>query len=141
MTSTSTPYRKIPVMEEPELDEYFDAAWPSILLDGFALVHGDRGRSYGPPWEDYQRVTNLFNSLWGADVLDVNAGILFMICMKLGRISHGIEQGFNAEQLKDSITDAAGYLDCLYGSLLNPALFTPLFDAEDEEEWIEEDEE
>lgn len=125
--------------EELEVDEHFDAAWPSILLDGFALVHGDRGRAYGPPWEDYQRVTNLFNSLWGADVLDVNAGILFMICMKVGRIAHGLELGFDADQLKDSITDAAGYLDCLYGSLLNPAPLTPSFDLEDEE-WFEEEE-
>jgi cytochrome c len=128
--------------EEPEVDEYFDAAWPSILLDGFALVHGDRGRAYGPVWEDYQRVTNLFNSLWGDDVLDVNAGILFMICMKLSRIAHGLESGFDAEQLKDSITDAAGYLDCLYGSLLNPAPIVPSFDMDDDEsEWVDEEEE
>jgi len=128
-------------MEEPEVDEQFDAAWPSILLDAFALVHGDRGRSYGPPWEDYQRVTNQFNALWGANVLDVNAGILFMICMKLGRIAHGLEQGFGADQLQDSITDAAGYLDCLYGSLLNPAEWIVDFDDDDidEEEWEEEE--
>lgn len=129
-------------MEEFEPEEPFDAHWPSILLDAFALVHGDRGRAYGPPWEDYARVTYTFNSLWGADVLDVNAGILFMVCMKLGRIAHGLEQGFDAEQLKDSITDAAGYLDCLYGSLLNPLPVTVLFDNDDEElEWEEEDEE
>jgi hypothetical protein len=126
--------------EEPEGEEYFDAAWPSILLDSFALVHGDRGRAYGPPWEDYQRVTNLFNSLWGVEILDVNAGILYMICMKLGRVARGIEEGFNAEQLKDSITDAAGYLDCLYGSLLNPQLAAVSF-AADEEELVEEEEE
>jgi len=129
--------------EELEPDEHFDAAWPSILLDAFALVHGDRGRSYGPPWEDYQRVTNQFNALWGQDVLDVNAGILFMICMKLGRIAHGIEQGFEAEQLRDSITDAAGYLDCLYGSVLNPPAWTVTYDNDDEDdeelEWEEEE--
>lgn len=127
-------------MEELEPEEEFDAHWPSILLDAFALVHGDRGRAYGPPWEDYSRVTYTFNSLWGADVLDVNAGIIFMICMKLGRIAHGLEQGFNAEQLKDSITDAAGYLDCLYGSLLNPLQTTVLFENDDDTEWEEEDE-
>lgn len=128
--------------EEPEGEEYFDATWPSILLDSFALVHGDRGRAYGPPWEDYQRVTNLFNSLWGSDVLDVNAGILYMICMKLGRIARGLEEGFDAEQLKDSITDAAGYLDCLYGSLLNPTPAAVSFGVEvDEQEWVEEEEE
>ena len=126
--------------EEPEVDEYFDDAWPSILLDGFALVHGDRGRAYGPPWEDYQRVTNLFNSLWGDDVLDVNAGILYMICMKLGRIARGIEEGFTAEQLKDSITDAAGYLDCLYGSLLNPPTMIVSYDQDSEDlEWEDEE--
>jgi len=127
--------------EELEVDEQFDAAWPSILLDAFALVHGDRGRSYGPPWEDYQRVTNQFNALWGANVLDVNAGILFMICMKLGRIAHGLEQGFSADQLQDSITDAAGYLDCLFGSLLNPAPFTILYDDDDNDADFEEEDE
>ena len=129
-------------MEEMEPEEEFDAHWPSILLDSFALVHGDRGRAYGPPWEDYARVTNQFNALWGDDVLDVNAGILFMICMKLGRIAHGLEMGFDAEMLKDSITDAAGYLDCLFGSLLNPAPIVPSFDiGDDEEEWVDEEEE
>lgn len=128
-------------MEDLEPDEEFDAAWPSILLDAFALVHGDRGRAYGPPWEDYARVTHLFNSLWGDNVLDANAGILFMVCMKLGRISHGLEQGFDAEQLKDSITDAAGYLDCLYGSLLNPQPFIHLFESDDEDEDEFEEEE
>ena len=127
-------------MEDIEPEEPFDAHWPSILLDAFALVHGDRGRAYGPPWDDYQRVTNLFNSLWGDDVLDVNAGILYMICMKLGRIAHGLENGFDAEQLKDSITDAAGYLDCLYGSLLNPLQTTILFENDNDTEWEEEDE-
>lgn len=130
-------------MDELEPDENFDAEWPSILLDAFALVHGDRGRTYGPPWEDYARVTNQFNALWGENVVDANAGILYMICMKLGRIAHGLEQGFNAEQLKDSITDAAGYLDCLYGSLLNPPPYVVLFDDDDEhdEEYDYEDEE
>lgn len=126
-------------MEDIEPEEPFDAHWPSILLDAFALVHGDRGRAYGPPWEDYARVTYTFNSLWGADVLDVNAGILFMVCMKLGRIAHGLEQGFDAEQLKDSITDAAGYLDCLYGSLLNPPVSVVTFDEDDDLDWEEEE--
>lgn len=124
-------------MDDLEPDEEFDANWPSILLDAFALVHGDRGRAYGPPWEDYARVTNQFNALWGDNVLDTNAGILYMICMKLGRIAHGLEQGFGAEQLKDSITDAAGYLDCLYGSLLNPAAWTVLFDNDEDDEELE----
>ena len=128
-------------MEEMEPEEEFDAHWPSILLDSVALVHGDRGRAYGPPWEDYARVTNQFNALWGDDVLDVNAGILFMICMKLGRIAHGLEMGFDAEMLKDSITDAAGYLDCLYGSLLNPPAMVVSYDQDSEDlEWEEEDE-
>jgi hypothetical protein len=62
--------------------------------------------------------------------------------MKLGRIARGIEEGFNAEQLKDSITDAAGYLDCLYGSLLNPDPTAISFGVKvDEEEWVEEEEE
>ena len=40
-----------------------------------------------------------------------------MIACKLARLRFGLEQGFPPEVLRDSIVDAAGYLDCLYGIL------------------------
>lgn len=93
--------------------------WETTLLDAFALVHGDRGDTYGPPWEDYDRVTDVFNALTGHD-LSRDDGLLFMVCMKLSRVAHGLEEGFPAELLRDSVTDASGYLDCLWGSLTAP---------------------
>lgn len=85
----------------------------SIALDAFALVHGDRGDVYGPPLPDYQRVTDTFNALTGHGLTPAE-GVLFMVCMKLGRVAHGLEEGLNADLLRDSHVDAAGYLECLW---------------------------
>lgn len=96
-----------------ELDE------PTILLDAYSLVHGDRNGTYGPPSQDYLRTVDLFNAATDRD-LSVYEGLLFMVCMKLSRISYGLDQAFPAEMLRDSITDAAGYLDCLWWALSEP---------------------
>lgn len=92
---------------------------PSILLDAHALVHGDRNGVYGPPAQDYSRTAALFRSASGHD-LSVPEAILFMVCMKLSRIGHGLHQGFSPDLLRDSITDAAGYLECLWWALNEP---------------------
>lgn len=93
--------------------------WNSILLDAFALVHGDRGDTYGPPWEDYERTAAIYAGITGIE-LSVPEALLFMASMKLSRIAHGLEQGFPPELLRDSITDACGYLDCLWGAVTQP---------------------
>lgn len=109
-------------MTDPELEPTEASpveGWPSILLDAFTLVHGDRGDAYGPPWEDYERTAEIFASFTGVE-LSVPEAILYMVAVKISRIAHALEQDFEPEQVRDSITDAAGYLDCLWGALNNP---------------------
>ena len=107
--------------DDIETDEapHESSGWPSILLDAFTLVHGDRGDTYGPPWEDYERTAAIFAATTGVD-LSVPEALLYMIAVKLSRIAHALEQDFPPEMVRDSITDAAGYLDCLWGSLNQP---------------------
>jgi hypothetical protein len=124
-------------MEETEEEAYVDAAWPSILLDAFALVHGNRGRLYNHPWKDYGMVTQLFNTSVGDDLLTPAEGVYFMLCVKMARLANGLQQGFPAELLQDTLTDIAGYADALWGVLLNPE---PLEEEElDEEEYEDDD--
>lgn len=92
---------------------------PSILLDAYALVHGDRNGTYGPPLQDYARTAAIFEAITCVD-LTVPEAILFMVAMKLSRIGYGLGEDFPPEMLRDSITDAAGYLDCLWWVLNDP---------------------
>lgn len=126
--------------EETDIEEaeYVDAAWPSILLDAFALVHGNRGRLYNKPWHDYGMVTSQFNALMGEDVLSPAEGIMFMLCVKMARLSFGIQQDFPAELLQDTLTDIAGYADALWGVLLNPEV-EEIEEEESEEEYDDDD--
>ncbi len=128
---------------EPEWDEeteeeaeFVDAAWPSILLDAFALVHGNRGRLYNHPWRDYGMVTQLFNTTVGDDLLTPAEGVLFMLCVKMARLANGIQQQFPPELLQDTLIDIAGYADALWGVLLNPE---PELEEEDLEEESDDD--
>jgi hypothetical protein len=104
---------------------------PSILLDAYALVHGDRNGTYGPPAQDYTRTAAIFAAVTGYE-MSVAEALLFMVAMKMSRIGYGLEQEFPAEMLRDSITDAAGYLDCLWWSLVEPDLDDD--DSDDDEE-------
>ena len=89
---------------------------PSILLDAYALVHGDRNGTYGPPGQDYARTAAIFAAFTGYE-MSVAEALLFMVAVKMSRIGYGLEQEFPPDMLRDSITDAAGYLDCLWWSL------------------------
>ena len=91
------------------------AQWDSITADAHALVYGDRGALYDHPAIDYSRTAELFNAMVdGADITTAEA-VVFMLCCKLSRISHGISNDFPPEMLRDSIVDLAGYAECLYG--------------------------
>lgn len=96
--------------------------WDSPARDAYMLVHGTgsdtRGGLYGPPWEDYALTTDIYSRLTGVELSAVE-GILFMVSMKLSRLSYGLAQDFPPELLRDSVVDAIGYLDCLYGAMLN----------------------
>lgn len=86
------------------------------LLEAHRLVHGDRGETYGHPAEDYARTVALFNTLTGCD-LTAEDGVLFMVCVKLSRLGFGLRNELPPSKLRDSIVDAAGYLDCLWQTL------------------------
>lgn len=90
----------------------------SPLLEAHRLVSGDRGDSYGSPWEDYARTVAIFNGITGRD-LTTAEGILFMVAVKLSRVAHGLDVGLPPERLRDSITDGAGYLDCLWQTIVH----------------------
>ena len=107
------------------------AQWDSITADAHALCYGDRGRLYDHPAIDYSRVAELFNSMIeGADITAAEA-VVFMLCVKMSRISNGISHDFPAEMLRDSIVDLAGYAECLYGVM---TYVPPEIDTEDDDE-------
>ena len=108
--------------------------WDSPARDAFMLVHGTgsdtRGGLYGPPWEDYAITTDLYERITGVQLSAVE-GILFMVSMKLSRLSFGLSQDFPPELLRDSVVDAIGYLDCLYGAMLHQPRPEEIEDEED----------
>ncbi len=115
--------------------------YESTLLNAFVLTNresGDRASAYGPFWEDYRRVASIFCAITDDQPVIMNAelGILWMVAVKLGRISHALCTGAayeNPESVKDSITDACGYLDGLWATLNNPE-FDDLIEEEDEDD-------
>ena len=80
------------------------------LLAAVELTTGPRHDTYGPFIDDYTRVTDLFCALTGHDLTPAE-GCLMMVCVKLGRIGHGLTNGFDPSRLEDSFADAHGYLD------------------------------
>lgn len=112
--------------------------WDSPARDAYMLVHGTgsdtRGGLYGPPWEDYALTTDIYSRLTGIE-LSPTEGVLFMISMKLSRLSYGLAQDFPPELLRDSVVDAIGYMDCLYGVMLN----APRADEDDTDDGDDDD--
>jgi hypothetical protein len=121
-------------------DGFVEPDFESTLLNAFSLIHGSRNESYGPFAEDYQRVSNVFGALtdWRPVVMTAELALLFMVSMKVSRCAFALTSGLayeNPEMVKDSITDAAGYLDGLWITLNTPYIV----DVDDDEEEEEED--
>jgi hypothetical protein len=76
-----------------------------ILKKADALVHGDRNESYGHPYDDYKRVSDIYNAITGHH-LDPEDCAMVMIAVKLARI--GKHHDTNTIHV-DSIIDLAGY--------------------------------
>ena len=76
----------------------------SAALEAHELIHGARHGDYGPVREDYARTCALFEMLSGVK-LTPEAGVCFMVCVKLSREGH--------KHKHDNIVDAIGYLDLL----------------------------
>ena len=126
-------------MDELEIQE---PEYESTLLNAFSLIHGSRNASYGPFAEDYTRVSNVFGALtdWEPTVLNAETALLFMVCMKISRVAYALTSGLaysDPEMVKDSITDAAGYLDGLWISLNTPV---EPFEETDEEDSDDDEE-
>ncbi len=124
-----------------ELFEIDDDGVGSILLNAFALTHGDRNNQYGPFVEDYQRVANVWNALCDGEptVMCPEYALLFMTTMKLCRVAYGLHSGMafeNPAAVEDSITDATGYLDGLWKSLNTP---DPVHEPDDIDDWDDDD--
>ena len=127
-------------------DGFVEPDFESTLLNAFSLIHGSRNESYGPFAEDYQRVSNVFGALtdWRPVVMTAELALLFMISMKVSRCAFALSSGLayeNPEMVKDSITDAAGYLDGLWITLNTPytAETIELDDTEDDDTADEEE--
>ena len=105
--------------------------WQSITADANRLVFGDRGAIYDHPGIDYGRTAEIFAAITGHE-LSVREAVLFMVAVKLSRIGAGLDHDFGSSIVRDSIVDAAGYLDCLFGvwDAESTALLDDLLDDE-----------
>lgn len=81
-----------------------------IVLEAYDLITGDRQNAYSHPFDDYDRTVNIFNAVMGHDVLSVEEGIIYMVCVKLSRLMHELRTN---QWNPDNIRDAIGYLGCL----------------------------
>jgi hypothetical protein len=81
----------------------------SILLEAHELITGPRNSLYGPFPEDYGQVVDIFRALTGHDLTAVD-GCLFMVAVKLSRFRSGCAAGLDPADLRDSLTDAGGYI-------------------------------
>ena len=116
-----------------------EAGIPNILLDAFALTQGDRNASYGPFHEDYARVARTFRALTELPdgepmVMDSALGCLWMVLVKLGRLSYKMQTGIaydTPSSVQDDLTDAAGYLRGIFECLHAPEM-VEFFEADDE---------
>lgn len=94
-------------------------AWSSTSAEAAGLVFGPRGRIYSHPHDDYSSVLAISHAIIPESQRETVAGaVLRMVAVKLARLRFGLDQGFPADVLRDSIVDASGYLDCLFGVLL-----------------------
>lgn len=87
--------------------------WDPITSEAARLVHGPRQATYDHPAVDYQRTAALFAEMTGI-CLSTREAVMFMVCVKMSRIAAAHEHGFTADVVRDSLVDAAGYLDCTF---------------------------
>lgn len=76
-----------------------------ILAEALRLTSDDRQASYGPPWEDYAKVSAIWSAILGVKVSAKQAQ-LCMIGVKLARLAFG--------DSRDSAVDIAGYIRCYW---------------------------
>jgi hypothetical protein len=80
----------------------------SILMEAFALVHGNRGADYGHPLDDFSRTAAIATALLEAKLkapLAAEDVALFMVAVKLSRECN--------KPKRDNRVDGAGYFETL----------------------------
>jgi len=85
----------------------------SILKEAADLVYGPRGDLYDHPADDFQRTVEIFHAITGIS-MTAEQGVLFMVALKISRDRHAQETNKPLIKRRDSIVDAAGYLDCYW---------------------------
>jgi hypothetical protein len=76
----------------------------SALQEAQRLVHGDRGKAYGHPIDDYTRTGRMWGAILGIDDIDPRICCLMMAAVKISRET-------NAPK-RDNRVDLAGYAEC-----------------------------
>ena len=76
----------------------------SVLQEAHALVHGDRGASYGTPYDNFTHTAGLWSAQFGWPVTAEQVAMA-MILVKLSRERHAPK--------RDNRTDICGYAETL----------------------------
>lgn len=96
------------VLKLAELDattfEPIQARAETALQEAQRLVHGDRGRDYGHPIDDYTRTGRIWGAILGVPDIDPRIACLMMAGVKISR-------EVNAPK-RDNRVDLAGYAEC-----------------------------
>ena len=86
----------------PENDQ--SAPTETILQEAQRLVHGDRGKDYGHPIEDYTRTGRIWGAILGIGDIDPR-----ICCLMMGGVKMSREVN---KHKRDNLTDLAGYAEC-----------------------------
>lgn len=90
-----------PILDANTLEPYAESA----LQEAQRLVHGDRGRDYGHPIEDFTRTGKMWGAILGTEPVPPDKVAMCMIAVKLSREC-------NAPK-RDNRVDIAGYAETL----------------------------
>ena len=78
---------------------------PNILEEANQITHGERLERYGPPKENFKRISDIASAMTGLD-LSPEVCVLVLMAVKLARLRQSPDH-------RDSIVDVAGYAWCL----------------------------
>lgn len=76
----------------------------SILQEAEKIVHGDRGDSYGHPYDNFKQTAELWSAILGVPVSIKQVG-LCMVAVKISRECHAPK--------RDNLVDIAGYAETI----------------------------
>jgi len=77
----------------------------NILEEANNVTHGERLERYGPPAENFKRISEIASAMTGKEITSEDA-VLVLMAVKLARLRQSPDH-------RDSIVDVAGYAWCL----------------------------